>query len=613
MSEALDVARRLVGAGISVLPVGEDEMPVLLPAVGDEDDAGGGRRAWAFLRERLPTDDELVAWFAGGEATPARIHGGVSGDCETIEIDGGYVFRGWLTRVRAVFPDLPDRLTTISTPAGGCDVFYRCSGPVEGNQKLAEVIRGDGQPKTLIKTRGRGDYSVCPGGPIRFPPYRWTGGPPVWQPVTISADEREALLSAARQFRQCEPVTACVEGAAKPGAKAGSIAMSSGPGRQSGHHQLHQLHHANTGDKGDDAAWPEPQGESFLPWCEVENGLEVEPKEIAWLWPGRIPFGKLTILAGSPGVGKTFVSCHLAARVTTGGGWPDGSGQAPGGEVAFLNSEDAFDDVLLPRLVAQGADRSQVHSIRAMPDRDRTGRHIERAVRFDIDIERMRRCLDAHRRVRLLVVDPISAYLGEADSRRVADARDVCGPLSRLAEDFGVAVVGISQLSNGGRGTAITRGNTAFLAPAPVVWVHVPDQDDPDRVLWLPVKMKLARRPNGLAYRIVEGRVEWEPGAVEVTADEAMNRTATGPKRDRVAEATAWLRQQLAGGEWVKSAEIETQLDEAGISYATYLRAKKQLGVESSKGFGQGLWYVRLLEESPNARGGADGTVDLVE
>ena len=143
MSEALDVARRLVGVGISVLPVGADEQPItaMLPVVEDEDDPAYGQRSWKPLRHRLPTDDELVAWFARGEAAPARIHGGISGDCETIEINiaSKQVWQGWLELVRAVKPDLPDRLTVIGTPWGGWDVFYRCSGPVEGSQKLAEA------------------------------------------------------------------------------------------------------------------------------------------------------------------------------------------------------------------------------------------------------------------------------------------------------------------------------------------------------------------------------------------------------------------------------------------------------------------------------------------
>jgi hypothetical protein len=366
---------------------------------------------------------------------------------------------------------------------------------------------------------------------------------------------------------------------------------------------------------GSDVPRPEPGGESFRPRSNVVSGTEVEPKAIAWLWPGRIPAGKLTILSGAPGVGKTFVSCSLAARVTTGENWPGGD-PAPVGEVAFLNSEDAFADVLLPRLIAQGVERSKVHSIGAMPDRNDTARRLERGTRFDIDLQSMRRFLESHRQVRLLVVDPISAYLGEADGYRLAEVRDVCGPLCRLADYFGVAVIGISHLSNGRRASAGTRslGNLAFLAQAPVVWVHVPDQDDPDRVLWLPAKMKLARRPSGLAYRIVEGRVEWEPDAVEVRADEAMHRTATGrgPKRVRVVEAAAWLRRQLAGGEWVKSAEIEQKLEETGISYITYKRAKKQLQVESSKGSGDGVWYLRLPEESPG-REGTDAVGDLLD
>jgi hypothetical protein len=684
----LVVARQLVAAGISVVPAGADKLPVarMLPAIEDELDPSKRKRTWKPLQERLPTEDELVEWFSKGHATPARIHGPISGNLECIDFDTteDAIFNQWRAVVEEHTPGLIDRLTLIRTPRGGLHVVYRCSGPVDGNQKLAQQ-RENGSEKlvTIIETRGTGGYALCPGGPDGFPQYAHIAGPALTAPATITAGERQALLSAARLFDESEPAAPLAVNGAKPGEdyneradwrdilepaglrplfqkdgatywyREGSQNRWAATTGYGGRDLLHifspncrlpanrsmtkftafaYLHHRGdfsaaaralvSNGHGQRKSAPEAravQGNnngSAGPAFVSRNGATIQPKEVKWLWPGRIPAGKLTIFSANPGVGKTFMSCDIAARITTGALWPDMVGKAPVGTVAFLNSEDDADDTLIPRLLAAGADVYRTEFIDAVSDRDAKDNHLSRAVRFDTDLGATREFLRAHPDVRVLIVDPLTSYLGKADSHKNAEVRAVLGPLCQLASEHDLTIIGISHFNKGKEGAAITKtsGSMAFVAQARSVWTHIPDADDPDRILWLPVKMNLCQKPPGLAYRLANNRVEWELGEVNLTADEAVNAQTSGPKRDRVAEAAAWLKQELAGGEWAKSAEIEAKLEDAKISLSTYKRAKKKIGVESWKSRGKDApWFMRLQQEDQLSPAGTLETLGTVE
>ena len=93
---------------------------------------------------------------------------------------------------------------------------------------------------------------------------------------------------------------------------------------------------------------------------------EIEPEEVSWLWPGRVIQGKLNMLVGHPDSGKSFIAVDMAARVSTGEKWPDGSGRAPLGDVIILAAEDDPADTIRPRLDAHGAELSRVHFVKGM-------------------------------------------------------------------------------------------------------------------------------------------------------------------------------------------------------------------------------------------------------
>ena len=151
---------------------------------------------------------------------------------------------------------------------------------------------------------------------------------------------------------------------------------------------------------------------------------DVKAKPIRWLWPGRIARGKATMLAGNPGLGKSQTAgADMAARVSTGGGWPDG-GRCERGNVVILSAEDDAEDTIRPRLEAAGADLSRVFILDAVVDGYRAdGSEAHRAFNLKGDLFRLGRMLEEIDGAALIVIDPITAYLGETDSHKNAEIR----------------------------------------------------------------------------------------------------------------------------------------------------------------------------------------------
>jgi hypothetical protein len=336
---------------------------------------------------------------------------------------------------------------------------------------------------------------------------------------------------------------------------------------------------------------------------------DVQPELIEWLWPGRIAIGKVNLLSGDPGLGKSLVTLDVAARVTRGTKWPDEKGTAPLGSVILLSAEDDAADTLRPRLDAHGADCQKIHELQAVKDWNSEGECI-RAFDLSRDIEELRKVIDRTSDCRLVVIDPISAYLGKADSHVNADVRAVLAPLAQLAAQKRVAIVAVNHLRKGD-GAAIHRGmgSMGFVAAARAAWVVAKDKDDPRRRLFLAVKNNLAddSAATGLAYT-VEGHgpnkaptICWEPEPVTITADEALEREPKkrGRPPEEVENAMDFLRKVLAGGPR-KAKEIQAEASEAhAISKKTLERAKEKLGVEAFQPEIPGPWYWRPKSEKP--------------
>jgi hypothetical protein len=339
---------------------------------------------------------------------------------------------------------------------------------------------------------------------------------------------------------------------------------------------------------------------------QLKATSEIQPRPVRWLWPDHIPLGKLTIIGGNPGLGKSFLATFLAERTTTGRPWPDGSpGTDPGG-VLLVSAEDDPEDTTVPRLVAAGANRERVFVLQGIQDVDEQGRLYHRPPSLEGDVPHLATAIDRVEDCRLVVLDPISAYMGGTDSHKNTEVRGILAPLAELAQSREVAIVGITHL-NKGAGEAIYRmmGSLAFVAAARTAWAVAADKEDPARRLFVPVKNNLGNDRQGLAYRIEavpriedSGRVDhhdqpalrWEDEPIQVSADEALAPAEERSERDEAAE---WIQAQLEGGPRpVKDLQAEAKA--AGLGWESVKKAKARVGVKSTKrGFSEG-WFWAL-------------------
>ncbi len=342
---------------------------------------------------------------------------------------------------------------------------------------------------------------------------------------------------------------------------------------------------------------------------------DVQPEPIFWLWPNRIARGKLTLFCGDPGLGKSLATIDIAARATTGTAWPDGSAACEPGGVILLSAEDDAADTIRPRLDAAGANVERVQLLRAVR---RSGESTEAHFCLDGDLPALETAIARTPETRLIVIDPISAYLGSRiDSHTNAEVRSLLAPLSLLAARSRVAMLLVTHLAKGAGGKAVYRamGSLAFAAAARSVWLFAADPADPKRRLFLSAKTNIAPDTPGLAYSTEPGNggpvVAWYADAVTITADEALADAARAPAEPKaIDEAAEWLRDSLAAGPMTAD-EVHAGARNEGIAKRTLNRAKSELGVKSTReGFGNGSrWVWSLPNKAPadvNSATGAD-------
>jgi putative DNA primase/helicase len=326
---------------------------------------------------------------------------------------------------------------------------------------------------------------------------------------------------------------------------------------------------------------------------------DIAAKPLRWLWPGRIPLGKLTLLIGDPGLGKSVLTVDVASRVTRGMSFPDGATCESGG-IIFLSAEDDAADTIRPRLDAAGADVSRVHILEAVRVALANGSLAEKPFNLETDIAALEGALREHPDVRLIVIDPISAYLGGVDSHSNAEVRGILAPLAALAARFGVAVLCVTHLRKSA-GAAIYRAisSIAFAAAARAVWAVASDPEDGDRRLFLAVKQNLSASAGGLAFRIEAQnnmpRLAWDLGAVALAANEVLGNVDTQQDQSERREAKEWLKDLLADGP-VAVKKIQAEAKAAGHSWITVRRATQGLPVVVRKDGYQGRSEWRLAD-----------------
>lgn len=310
---------------------------------------------------------------------------------------------------------------------------------------------------------------------------------------------------------------------------------------------------------------------------------------VSWLWPGRIPAGRLTLLDAMPGTGKTTTAAHLIAIATAGLPWPDGKKKAKPTSVIYLGHEDD-PGTLRARVEAAGGDTKRVHlwetnEVGLFPLLPR-------------DIEELRALVVKHEAT-VLVLDPLASYLdtGGGDSK----TRAALLPLIRLAAEVGLTVIALrhpTKAGASGSGPALYRaggGSVAIPALARAAYLLARDPADDGRLILAATKASLAVLPGSLSLRVESApngapRVSWL-GPSSVSAEDLLS----GSNGDRSAldDARRWLRGLLAGGRSVAASEIRRLAAQDGIAWRTVERAKSSEKVVAKR-TAQGWSWVML-------------------
>jgi hypothetical protein len=326
---------------------------------------------------------------------------------------------------------------------------------------------------------------------------------------------------------------------------------------------------------------------------------EVVPERVRWLWDGRMALGKLNLLDGDPGLGKSAVTIDLAARVSVGKPWPDGSGCDAGG-VVILSAEDGLADTIRPRFDAAGGDPSKAVAVSTVPDAEGN----ERQIAIPDDLATVEAAIERVGAV-LVVVDPLMAFLpGDVNSHRDQDVRRALAPLARLAERTGGAVVVVRHLNKGVGGNALYRGGGSIgivgAARSGLLIAKHPE-DDRRRVL-ASIKSNLAAPAPSLVFGLESTeagavRVDWK-GESNLNAEALLSAPTDHEERSAARGAQDFLREMLEDGA-VAVGDVRKQANDAGISWRTVERAKAALGVQSTREGeagkrGGGMWVWTL-------------------
>jgi AAA domain len=349
---------------------------------------------------------------------------------------------------------------------------------------------------------------------------------------------------------------------------------------------------------------------------------EIKPVPIRWLVPGYIPLGKLVLLAGDGGHGKSALTLQMTACITR--GLPCFGLEYDAGlpaDVLLISCEDDYGDTVVPRLLSAGADLTRV--LRVDGIRGKTGETTPFSMAY---YEAMERELEARPGVRLVVIDPAGAYIGRAgiDDHKDSELRALLGPLSEVAARRRTTIIIVKHLVKGATTKAVHKvgGSAGYINTVRAAFIVCPDAEDAARKFFLPVKFNLGPRPSGRSYRTQSlddaeqtgvldqfthldaedkqalgkqlFRVEWI-GEVDVDADDALSATThKGGEPNKVERAAAWLEVFLNGFAW-PSKEIVDAGKEAGFTFDNIKEAKlslKSKGLRNSNlGRLRGEWW----------------------
>ena len=330
-------------------------------------------------------------------------------------------------------------------------------------------------------------------------------------------------------------------------------------------------------------------GPEQAPELQVSSLADIEPEVVEWLWPGRIPFGKLTVLAGDPGVGKSYVSLAIATAVTLGVPLPGDEATTGKGDVLLATYEDGIADTVRPRADALGADVNRLSVI----DGVSKGGRVRPFSSAHMDLFTTH--LTKVSRPKLLIIDPLAAFMGgDTDTYKDNEVRAALEDLRRLAADWDIAVLCVMHLRKSAADNALARlsGSGAYGQLVRSALLAGRNPDDEGRCALAHIKHNLTAKQPTLGYRIDDGGFYWLGEEESLDGERLAGHDDERAPRE---EAAAFLKDILAEGP-KPAREVFSEAEDAGVAKRTLERAKTQIGAKSKKNQ-DGNWRWELPQD----------------
>lgn len=637
MKNNLTILFSYLDSGLALVPVNENKAPII--------------SNWTTVKS---TKKHIEAFVKQGHQNFGFVCGEMSGGLEVIDFDEKYkkgATKEWFDLLPEEAKRCAETLPLTSTKNNGFHLLYRLESTVDGNTKLA-IHNG----KTIIETRGVG------GQVVEYPSegYGVKRGDLTKIPV-ISQEMRDIFFATARKLDDSEAVKTPVPLSDTHSDRVGDVFNKTAtwdflidfgwkhvktqgdvqhwirPDKKEkdgisatinyyGNDQLHVFSsnaepfemnrsykkfsaytllkyngdfHASAKALRESGKYTQvdvPQEEVITSTPIISRSLsDITIRNIDWLWERKIPKGALSMISGEGGVGKSQLSLYIASCVSRGVPFHESElFKVEKQRVLLITGEDVAETTIVPRALAAGADVSMIEIIDFVCKEDGTRDYIN----ITRDIHNLQVFLKERNDVGLLIIDPISAYLGDTDSHNNAEVRGALLGLSKLAEDFNVAIIMINHLNKGNGRTASSRimGSQAFNNVVRASYAVI--KDDAERK-FLPIKNNIGDDKSGLRYYIEESMVDnvqtskvtFMPGVIFDDVNDEMN----GDKKDtKLDDAIDFLKKELTVG--AKEFTHLKNLRPLHVSERTLARAAEELGVVRERQ-GQGKSSVWRLPE----------------
>lgn len=313
----------------------------------------------------------------------------------------------------------------------------------------------------------------------------------------------------------------------------------------------------------------------------------IKQKKVEWLWYPYIPYGKITLLQGAPGEGKSTFILNIAALLTRGAPMPDGFQVSRPQSVIYQCAEDNVADTVKPRLISANADCEKVAYI------------VDDSGRLTLEDDRIEKAI-IQTKARLFILDPLQAFLSQdGDMQSASRMRSILGKLSMLAAKYNCAIVLIGHMNKGNSGNNIYRslGSIDITAIARSVLMLRRDCTDSQVRYMTPIKSSLSPEGKTIAFSL--GSTEGFRWIGPCDTDDFESECYHTPKKGKRSDVVDCLIEMLSGQDMFSS-EVIAEMSQLGVSRRTVFNAKKEIGVQAYRK--ESAWYWRLPETLTGCR-----------